>query len=302
MLVTRRKLVISGALSISALLNTRITPKVFASDGTSVNIPITMCHGINTHLTLERFKQYLSIASDLGFSAINYDQLYAWLTNTGSLPERPIMFDFDHPVLSVPAEIFPAMQEYGYVGNLFVNTGYFDLTCQEISTKAGRPMCARWEQINELSQAGWTIGAHTHTHPNLSELVKTDPSGEIIRAEMEKNDRLIKNNLGLTPEYFAFTGNATGSTWSSIAAREAKKRYKLGRLWIIGPNCEADGKTMGYAELVNAAGADEADGGPPYASRYITKSTPFFKLPSMELQALIYEPDAFRQYLEWTFK
>ncbi len=285
-------------MGVGATLGMKIGPRVFASENSGVKIPVTMCHGINKHLTLERFEQYLAIASEMGFSTINYDQLHAWLTDSGSLPERPIMFDFDHPMLSVPDEIYPAMKQYGYSGNLFVNTGFFDKTCKEISAKAGQPMCATWEQIEKLAQAGWTIGAHTHTHPNLSELSTTDPSGEVIRMEMEKNDQLIKDNLGLTPRYFAFTGNATGSTWSSIAAREAKKRYRLGRLWITGSKCEADGKILRYADLVNAAGPDEIDGGPPHASRYITKNTPFFKLPSMELQALIYEPDAFRQYLE----
>ena len=41
------------------------------------------------------------------------------------------------------------------------------------------------------------------------------------------------------------------------------------------------------------------DGGPPMAARYITRDSNPYRLPSMEFQALIHEPDAFRKYLEW---
>ncbi len=44
-------------------------------------------------------------------------------------------------------------------------------------------------------------------------------------------------------------------------------------------------------------GDDEADGGPPYAARYITKESDPYKLPSMELEALIFEYEDFRNYL-----
>jgi len=43
---------------------------------------------------------------------------------------------------------------------------------------------------------------------------------------------------------------------------------------------------------------DEQDGGPPSAAHYITREMDPYLLPSMELQALVYAPDAFRAYVE----
>lgn len=263
----------------------------------AVKIPITMCHGINARLTRNRFEQYLKIMNELGFSTINYDQLYAWLTGTEILPNRPLLIDVDHPVQSVFTEMFPLMERYGFTGNLFVNTGYFEERCGQAPRILPRSSCATWDQIYQLMTSGWTIGAHTHTHPNLSELSLVDPNGEALRREMETNDALLEKHLGTPPQYFAFTGNSTGSTWSTIADIEAKQRYQLGRLWIIGHECEVDGEVKRYADLVGADGPDEADGGPPHSTRYITHQTPLFKIPSMELERLIYEPEAFRQYL-----
>ena len=302
MMWSRRRFLTSGVLGVAGAV-TVPTVVVGTSRGQTaspvdVKIPITMCHGITDRLTRDRFEHYLQIASELGFSTINYDQLYLWLTGSGSLPERPLMIDVDHPVGSVFRDMFPLMQEHGFTGNLFINTGYFESVCGSEQNQVGQSACATWDQIHNLMASGWTIGAHTHTHPNLSELSLTDPTGEVLRAEMETNDELLEKYLGRRPDYFAFTGNRTGTTWSAVADSAAKERYKLGRLWIIGNECEIDGKIERYADFVGAVGPDEADGGPPFVSRYITRHTPLFRVPSMELERLIYEPEAFRQYLE----
>ena len=298
---SRRRFVTSGfaGIGLSSALPSRLAGggRPQGASPPDVRIPITMCHGITDRLMVPRFEQYLRIASELGFSTINYDDLYAWLTDEGTLPARPLMIDVDHPVLSVSSDIFPLMERHGFTGNLFVNTGYFDDVCRTDPADDGRARCASWGQIRQLMSAGWTIGAHTHTHPNLSELSLTDPDGQAIRAEMDRNDAILEEHLGQRPRYFAFTGNRTGSTWSTVADNEARKRYRLGRLWIIGDKCEIDGRIERYADFVDASGPDEADGGPPHAARYIRRTTPLFRLPSMELEHLIYEPDAFRQYL-----
>ena len=151
-----------------------------------------------------------------------------------------------------------------------------------------------WEEIGELRSSGWVIGAHTVSHPNLSDLSVQDPSGEVLRTELDRCNQKIKANLGFTPQDFAFTG----TSWSSLAETEVKKRYRFGRLWIIGSQYKADGKPIRYAELVGVDGPDEADGGPPAAARYITEKSDPYRLPSMEIQYIIHQPDAFKKYLE----
>ena len=264
-----------------------------------VKVPVTMCHGISPALTLERFREYLSISTELGFTSINYDQLYGWLQRGECLPKNPIMFDFDHPVLNIYSEIYPMMKSFNFTGNLFINSGYYEAISKCLSPKDAEQHCATWDQVGALMEAGWTIGAHTHTHPDLSDLAEVDPTGEIIAAEMDKNNAMLKSHLGLDAKYFAFTGGSTGLTWSASAEKEAKKRYRLGRLWVVGGPVKADGKMIRYADFVGIPGPDENDGGPPYAARYVTKNTSLFKVPSLELErALIFEPGAFRSSLE----
>lgn len=257
-----------------------------------MRIPITMCHGMSPSgdypLTEEHFGQLVGIASEMGFSSINYDQLAAWRAGTGELPDRPIMLDFDHPVKSMRHEVHAALARHGYAGNLFINTGPMlgEGYGVEIMT---------WEEAGELVELGWHIGAHTVTHPNLSELAKEDPDGEKLQGELEECDRTLKEKLGIEAQDFAFTG----TSWSSVAEKRVMQRYRFGRLWIVGAHYQADGEQVRYAELVGVEGEDEEDGGPPLAARYITKETPTYRLPSMEIQRpLMHDPGAFRRYLE----
>ena len=74
-----------------------------------------------------------------------------------------------------------------------------------------------WDQIRELVDFGWHIGAHTVTHPNLSKLVLKDQDGVHLSWELESCDATLKEKLGILPKDFAFTG----TSWSSEAAFRA---------------------------------------------------------------------------------
>ena len=266
-----------------------------------MRIPITMCHGIRHHdapgrrpLTVEHLDKLVSIASEMGFESITYDDRHAWRNGSRALPQRPIMFDFDHPVDNIRHEVHDTLAKYGYVGNLFMYTRPYDDDYDRDLPQGFPTEHMTWDEIGELREAGWHIGAHTVSHPNLSELSVEDPTGERLREELDRCNETIQANLGLTPRDFAFTG----TSWSSIAEAEVKKRYRFGRLWIIGSEYQVDGSPVRYADLVGAGGLDEADGGPPSSARYITKESDSYRLPSMELQSLIHAPEAFRAYLE----
>jgi peptidoglycan/xylan/chitin deacetylase (PgdA/CDA1 family) len=263
-------------------------------------IPITMCHGVRSptdperKLTSARFRQLMEIAHDLGFQSITYDDLAAWRDGKATLPERPLMIDFDHPVRSMRQEVHEILSEFGYTGNLFINTGPLDdLYSRPLPSDEERRYCT-WDELGELRIAGWHLGAHTVTHPNLSELSAQDPSGERVAWELETCNATIERHLGFTPQDFAFTG----ISWSSIAEREVQKRYRFGRLWIISDEYQADGKPIRYGDLAGVTGETEADGGPPPAARYITWETHPYRLPSMDLEYLLDEPEAFRRYLK----
>jgi len=256
-----------------------------------MRIPITMCHGTNWRrqppLDARHLEGHFRIASELGFRSIAYNGLADWRTGRAKLPDRSIMFDFDHPAGSIRRQIWPIMREFGFTGNLFVNT-----SPMEKKYPTGENMT--WDEIRELMNAGWNIGSHMHNHYNMSYLARKDPSGALIREQLEKCDGILKQHLGIDSKDFAYTS----TTWSRVAEDEVKKRYRFGRLWIIGAHYDTDEGRIRYADLVGVPDPDEEDGGPPFAARYITEDGHPYRLPSMEFEYLIYEHRAFRGYLE----
>lgn len=268
-----------------------------------IKIPVTMCHGIDAanpdpwlSLSKEHFNDLVRTASEMGFESINYDDLAAWRSGQGTLPDRPIMFDFDHPMRSMRYEVNDVLAAYGYRGNLFVNTGMLDkVHDRDLYPPDSKLQIMTWDELRQLKDIGWHIGAHTVTHPSLSKLGVEDPSGLLIRRELEECDARLKTNLGVTAKDFAFTG----TSWSKVAEDEVAQRYRFGRLWIIGSQYEAGDKRIRFADLAGSTEPDDADGGPPMATRYITRETHAYRLPSVEIQSnLIATLAAFRKYLE----
>jgi peptidoglycan/xylan/chitin deacetylase (PgdA/CDA1 family) len=264
-----------------------------------MRVPITISHGTNRGpyfmpkprwrsfppLAARHFERYFGIAAEMGFTSISYGELDAWRSAGASLPERPILFDFDHPSLSIHREVWPIMRRFGFKGTLFINTAAIE--------KAGDGRFMSWDEAAELVGDAWGIGSHMHNHIGLDYLAKKDPAGGLIREQMERCDGLLQKHLGIISRDFAYTT----TTWSQAAEDEVKKRYRFARLWTIGSHIDTDRGKVRYADLVGVAGDDEADGGPPMAARYITQETNPYRLPSMDFEFLINRFDDFRAYL-----
>ncbi|MHC1950784.1 polysaccharide deacetylase family protein [Bradyrhizobium sp. UFLA06-06] len=244
-------------------------------------------------LSAVEFDALYRIARELDCETIGYDELEKWLKATGSLPRRPLMIDFDHPTITMRYEVNDIMQRYGFRPTLFINTAGIEAQARSPLPKIEQRQFMTWDEVGDLLKAGWRIGAHTVNHPNLSDLSIQDPTGAKIVEELDQNNETIERRLGLSPRDFAYTG----TSFSTQAEREVRKRYRFGRLWIINSQYNMDGKPARMADVMGIAGADEADGGPPKASRYITRNSNRYRLPSMDTNYILHDQGPFRRYL-----
>jgi len=298
----------AGALSTSGLLVSGAG--LFAQGAGTVRIPIHMSHGIDRiprptsatgrqSLSAAQFDALYRIARDMGCETIGYDDLEKWRNGTGTPPRRPLMIDFDHPTITMRYEVNDIMQRYGFRPTLFINTAGIEAQAKKGPLpKPEEREFMTWDEVGELFKAGWHIGAHTVNHPNLSDLSVKDPTGVTIAGELDQNNETIQQRLGFRPRDFAYTG----TSFSTQAEREVKKRYRFGRLWIINNQYNMDGEPARMADVMGVTGADEADGGPPKASRYITRNSNPYRLPSMDTNYLIHDVGPFRRYLEEAYQ
>ena len=79
---------------------------------------------------------------------------------------------FDDATLDQYENALPFMQQYGFQGTMYVIT-------QKVGTTHEDESLMTWEQIQELHDAGWEIGAHSATHPNLVELSQEELTKEL---------------------------------------------------------------------------------------------------------------------------
>jgi peptidoglycan/xylan/chitin deacetylase (PgdA/CDA1 family) len=101
--------------------------------------------------------------------------------------ELVVVFTFDDNYPSVLQNAVPIMNQYGYRGTMFVNSG-----------NVGNPLYMSWQQLSVLyNQHGWEIGGHTLHHDNLC-ILTPEEADYVIRADYDS-----LNAHGFAPVSFA---------------------------------------------------------------------------------------------------
>ncbi len=85
-----------------------------------------------------------------------------------------------------------------------------------------------WDTLRNLSQTGFTVGAHTRSHLSLS----NDQSNQDIQSEVRGSIKAVRHEIG-SCDWFAYP-NGTAADWS-IAAAEAVKEAGAVGAWTLEP-------------------------------------------------------------------
>ena len=82
------------------------------------------------------------------------------------------MLTFDDGFEDVYHNAFPLMKERGLPFTLYLTTNPIE-TGEPLDPRYPEAKPLTWDQINEMAGTGLvTIGAHTHTHPDLQNLLR----------------------------------------------------------------------------------------------------------------------------------
>ncbi len=109
--------------------------------------------------------------------------------------QAAVTFTFDDGLLEHYTEVFPRLQQLGLKATFGI-----------IGSKVGRNQkgtpCMTWHQLREMAAAGQEITSHGYQHRSMEKL-----TGEALRYEVQHNDTLIFNNVGVFPRTYFFPGN-----------------------------------------------------------------------------------------------
>ncbi len=134
----------------------------------------------------DRFRAQLELLRDAGFRFVTAAELAAE-AGGGAPPPGLVALTFDDGMEDNHSVLLPLLREYGLPATVYVSTGLIGKPNPWIAESAGARMMTEAE-LRELAAAGVEIGAHTVTHPDLSQLPYEDCLREMAdsRAELQR--------------------------------------------------------------------------------------------------------------------
>jgi peptidoglycan/xylan/chitin deacetylase (PgdA/CDA1 family) len=115
--------------------------------------------------------------------------------------------------------VLPLLERHGLRATFFVCTGFIDGQCEipgRLKSYSGlRPM--RWEHVRKLVAAGMEIGAHTVSHPLLSQLPAREQEREMVASKERLEEQIAASVVSFALPY-GNRGTYTAETLT-IAAR-----------------------------------------------------------------------------------
>ena len=153
---------------------------------------------------------------DNDYHVVSLGDLVDNLQKNKILPSKPVILTFDDGWEMGYKTAFPILKKYGYTATFFV-----------FSNGIGRKHYLTWEEINEMQNAGMTIGGHSKSHPTLVDIHDEN----VLRIELVESKKIIKSHIGRTVDLFAYP---FGHPNDEIIKVLKEAGYKAARTTYIG--------------------------------------------------------------------
>src|SRR5581483_2153144 len=185
------------------------TPSIANADGSATDVLVLCYHAVSEDwdadlsVKPERLASQIELMLTRGYRGATFHEA----VHSPPAP-RTFAITFDDAYRSVIELAFPVLSRLGVPGTVFVPTGFTGsdrpMEWPGIDHWIGGPHEAEllpmtWQDLATLARAGWEIGAHTRTHPHLTEL-----DDATLAEEIRASKRDIESRLGLDCRSFAY--------------------------------------------------------------------------------------------------
>jgi len=162
-----------------------------------------------------------------------------------------VVLTFDDGYRDFHDEVIPMLREHGLPATLYLATGLVEGR----AASNGRPRLS-WDQLRDALSTGLvTVGAHTHSHKDLSRATESQ-----CEAEMRRSKELIEDRLQVACRHFAYPFAVSSEAAERVARRmfasaavDAWRTNRLGRMDLhrLGrtPVLSSDGWTFFRAKV-----------------------------------------------------
>ena len=161
-------------------------------------IPVLLYHHVGDGRDMPKltvspaeFDRQVGALDSHGFRAIPLDDLLAYMRGEAvKLPDKPVVITFDDGYTDNYTNAFPILKKYGFDAAIFMVGINFD---RQNRLSSG--------QVREMAAGGFTVGAHSMTHPDLTTL-----SAAALKTEVAGSRAKAGQVTGRPADYFAYPG------------------------------------------------------------------------------------------------
>jgi peptidoglycan/xylan/chitin deacetylase (PgdA/CDA1 family) len=198
--------------------------------------PVLTYHRVSDSLDLSitrqrigQFQRGIRFLCEQGYKAVKLDEML----NPGEAEsEKKVALTFDDAYQDFYLNAFPVLQKFGLTACIFVITGYVgEYANWDYSWGRKKKRHLTWEQMRELSVAGFDFGSHTVNHPDLTKIPK-----RFVEYELRKSKEILEGNLGQRVDFLSYPFGR----YNRYVQEEAERSGYKGAFTLCS-NTEGDG-------------------------------------------------------------
>jgi peptidoglycan/xylan/chitin deacetylase (PgdA/CDA1 family) len=171
-----------------------------------LKIPVLAYHSIDDSGSVistspKKFCTQMKFLAESCFNVIPLRDVVIRIKEKRPFPEKTLAITFDDGFKDIYKEAYPVLKEYGFTATIFLVTGL----CGRNNKWNGQPQeipimdLLGWKEIEKMAGGGMDFGAHTVSHPNLSELPEERAYEEIVKSKL-----MLQEHLGENEYCFAY--------------------------------------------------------------------------------------------------
>ena len=194
-------------------------------------------------MPVDEFARQMAFLKKEGYRAVTMKELLKFIDYQQPLPRKAVAITIDDGYRSVYDLAYPILKKYDFTASLFIYTDFID----------NSPNALTWEQLRELTQAGFEVEAHTISHADLTRKRKGESRANYlqrIRRELKVPRELIRKHLGQNPLWLAYPYGRWNNLVVSMAIEAGYRggvtvtrgetpfftnSFKVGRIQVMNP-------------------------------------------------------------------
>ena len=138
----------------------------------------------------DRFEKHLAYLKEKGYRPVSLKDFWLYRCGKTELPKKCAAITFDDGFKNFFDFARPLLKKYGYSATVFLVTDKMDSEDRSFLS---------WAQARRLTEEGFSLGAHTLSHPLLTAL-----SFEAAERQIKESKKVIEEKTAKPVEFFCY--------------------------------------------------------------------------------------------------